>query len=255
MTLTAGNEARLLMACLGDHLAELPYFTIVQDRTSVDCVIAQQLASQFGLVWRAQTAQIAGDTEQERWRLTVGHSLTGSNMRLHPTVDAVGNCAMIGGLGGEIGRAFLWRNHANNSRTPSPAELAKRLKLPFTKRIESNFERWLAGLPAGTDPIMTYELAYIELRMSCWAFAQSYTNPNSVQIAPLVSRSNFVHMLSLSQGIRRSQSLASQIVKRRNPDLLSLPINRFGDLRDYSMWINKIRRYLASRVSGRRSAT
>lgn len=248
MTLTAGNESRLLAACLGEDLTRPVYVTVVADPASMDCVVSQKLATRFGLDWRQLPVVEATPEQVERWHLTVGHTLTGANVRQHPTIDQLGRHILIGGLGGEIGRAFLWRNDFSNSQPPTSAELAKRLKLPRSPRVDTVLQRWLDELPAGLDPIAIYELAYIELRMSCWAYAQSYTNPDMIQIAPLISRACFTHMLRLTPEVRRSQSFARLIVMRRQPALLEIPINRFGDMRDWWSGLAKIRRFVRTRL-------
>ena len=106
------------------------------------------------------------------------------------------------------------------------------LRINSEIEFERNMERWLATIPPGIDPIAVYELAYIELKMSCCWLAQSYVNPTMPMIAPLISRSIFTHMLHLGHDMRRRQAMPAEVIRRMWPELLEVPINRYGDWRD-----------------------
>lgn len=252
-SLTAGNESRMLLAALGERAGEVRFFTVSAPSTRMDTEVSRRLSGHFGLLWSELPARLATPEQVARWRLTVGDCLTGANLAQHPTMDALGGATFVGGLGGEIGRAFLWRNWRDNTARPDPAMIALRLKLPQTSAVLHNFAAWMATVPAELDPIEIWELAYIELRMACWAFAQSYSNPELVPIAPLISRANFSRMLSLSQAVRRSQAMPTMIVARQRPVLLEIPINRYGDWRDARDKVHKAMKYVNTRIMPRRA--
>ena len=231
-TLTAGNESRMLLACLGDRAPEAHLFTVRDRSTAMDTEVSAILAQRFGLSWTPLDVVAATPDQRRRWRMSVSECLTGANLVQHPTMDALGSMTFIGGLGGEIGRAALWRNERGNDLSPTPRGLAERMHFPLSPQIERNMERWLATIPPGIDPIAVYELAYIELKMSCCWLAQSYVNPAMPMIAPLISRSIFTHMLHLGHDMRRRQAMPAEVIRRMWPELLEVPINRYGDWRD-----------------------
>ena len=72
----------------------------------------------------------------------------------------------------------------------------------------------------------------MELRMSCWGFADLYALPKQLEIHPLISRRIYSAMLSLPAHMRRNNGMTLLCIKREWPEVLTLPINRYGDLRD-----------------------
>ena len=54
--------------------------------------------------------QLGFPDEAELWRLRTGHCLGGTNVWMHPSVRPLDGRCFVGGLGGEIGRGFLWLN-------------------------------------------------------------------------------------------------------------------------------------------------
>jgi hypothetical protein len=82
------------------------------------------------------------------------------------------------------------------------------------------------------DALVKLDLAYMELRMSCWGFADSYALPKQLEIHPLISRRIYCAMLSLPADMRKNNGMTLACIEREWPALLTLPINKYGDLRD-----------------------
>lgn len=230
MALTAGNETRLLLGCCRSFAKEIDFMTVKAPGADLDVARAVELARLFGLKHRLLPYVRADAQAARNWQMRVGHCVTGSNMTMHPTVEPLNGRIFIGGLGGEIGRGFLWLNSEQGIAIDAPG-IVSRLKLPQHPRLLEEVEQWLRPLKH-YNSLLLLDLAYMELRMSCWAFAQSYAAPLQIEVNPLVSRKIFASMLSLSPSVRRNNGVILQGIRLTWPELLSLPINRYGDWRD-----------------------
>jgi hypothetical protein len=230
MALTAGNETRLMLGCSRPFLDEVRFMTVNAPGAKLDVTRAGELARRFGLAHRLLDYVEADADKSAAWQMRVGHCVTGSNMKMHPSVEPLNGGIFIGGLGGEIGRGFLWLNSQEGVDIDA-AGIVSRLKLPQHPRLVHAVAGWLDPL-RHHNSLLLLDLAYMELRMSCWAFAQSYAMPEQVEINPLVSRRIYQAMLSLPPEMRRNNGMIIRCIEATWPELLALPINRYGDWRD-----------------------
>lgn len=94
-------------------------------------------------------------------------------------------------------------------------------------------EQWFASIEE-FNPLLQLDLAYLELRMSAWAFAQCYAQDAIVpHIHPMIGRESFELMLGLSPEAKRDNSFILEGVRELWPELLDIPINEYGDYRDF----------------------
>jgi hypothetical protein len=121
--------------------------------------------------------------------------------------------------------------------------------LPPHPRGVAAVERWLKNLRnyVGELPtLLILDLAYLEIRMGCWGFALSYTNSDPTDIHPLIGRDNFAAMLSLPPEWRRMQNgtnlMIQSVIRQGWPELLDLPIGRYGDFRDRVGFVRRVHR-------------
>lgn len=230
MSLTAGNETRLLLACCANLLDKLAFFTVDAPGSALDTHTARILARRFALNHRVLDYVKATPEQQALWLYRAGHQVAGMNLKMHPSVWPLADAVCVGGLGGEVGRGFLWPGTRNPGKITS-TWLIDRLKLPRHPELIDRIEQWLTDLPV-TDPLQVLDMAYIELRMGSWAFAQEHSNPMETVVHPLISRRMFELMLSLPPDVRRHNGLIIEVIRRKWPALLDVPINRYGDCRD-----------------------
>lgn len=230
VALTAGNETRALLANYKGILSDLTFVTLDSPGYKLDLVRAQELSLKFGLRHQLLKYRRASKTQIKSWQYRSSHGITGNNMTGHPSIAPLAGNYFVGGLGGEVGRGFLWLNSDNETELDAQG-IIDRLKLPRHPLIVKEVQEWLAALPAYST-LFTLDLAYIELRMSCWAFAQSYASPEVVKIYPLISRDSYEAMLSLPAAIRRNNGMIKMCIEQAWPDTLVFPINRYGDYRD-----------------------
>lgn len=260
LALTAGSETRLLLAACRDIAADLEFVTIDAADIKLDVTRAADLAARFGLRHTRLPAIEATDAQLREWVAQTGHCASGAASRLFPSLTPlVGRVScLVGGLGGEIGRGFFWRRTDRADTSITTATLIARMGLAPDEALERATEAWLRAL-LPCDAFLTLDLAYIELRMGPWAYASAYTSPDLIHVHPLVSRRSFAAMLALPPDFRSSNRLITDGIYLLWPDLLSVPINSYGDYRDILEKIKKVIRnprivinFLRKRFGGER---
>ncbi len=239
--LTGGGDSRMLMAALKNFIDQVEFYTVNPPgiaQSSFDKIRAGELASRFGLRHKHLPYIEATDDEKQEWDRRVGHCVITANRSQYPSVHPLKSDICVGGLGGEVGRTFLWPNL--DALPPINATgIVDALKLPRVPQLIERVDRWLENLPV-ESPTHVLDLAYIELRMSSWSNVQSYANPNSVIIHPLGSYRAIEAMLSLPPEYRKNDGMVIEFIRRYWPEILMLPINRYGDFRDFTKPLTKI---------------
>lgn len=230
VALTAGNDSRLILACSRHLLSSLSFVTVAAPTADVDVVCAARLARQFGLRHNILPYCEATPQEAELWRLRAGHCVGGNNVKMHPSVRPLEGQYFIGGLGGEVGRGFLWLN-ADRDTVIDAKGLLARLKLPQNAEVIAAVTAWLAPI-SHFDALFLLDLAYLELRMSSWGFCDSYVKPKQREIHPMISRANYVDMLSLPPEMRRKNEIYFSAIETLWKEISEIPINKYGNYRD-----------------------
>lgn len=238
VALTAGNETRMILAASKSFTEKLNFVTVNADThaASIDVVHASELARRFGLKHELIPLVKADDAAADEWRSRNGYCFGGPHIYNHPTIAALKSRKyFVGGLGGEIGRAFFWRPDETRTSKLDAGNITARLGMPISKSVTEAVSVWL-DQTQGFDSLTTLDLAYMELRMGCWGFAVSYGDYTPIDIHPLISRKNFENMMSLPPDWRVMQNLTNpmilETVRLGWPELLEVPLNKFGDHRD-----------------------
>lgn len=247
MSLTAGHDSRLVMALARDVIDNIETFTIIGDsdyRARLDCLRARELAERFSLRHSCLPAVNATPAQAEDWHARSGHCVGGSLMRIHPTFSNLSGLSFyLGGMGGEIGRGSFWRR-ADTATTVIDAErLSGRFGMPRHDEVVRAVDAWLSGVPAWADSFLLLDLADIELKLGPWAFAQPPGTSPTRHLDPLISRVNFTAMLSSPPEWRSTNRMILRIMELAWPELLELPINRYGDWRDSIMMLERALRH------------
>jgi len=233
VALTGGNETRFLLAAYKPIIKDLTFVTVEAPATVRDVVIASNLAEKFGLKHFLLPVQEATEAERAAWHYATGHCVSGPNMVTHPTIRPLARDYdfFLGGLGGEIGRAFFWRPTDTPETQIGSAELLPRFGMPPAAEVADATEQWLEGV-AGYDAYTKLDLAYLELRMSAWSAAQTYAQAFVNHLHPLITREIYALMLDLPPDAKRGNLLIKTAIRQSWPELGGIPINRFGDYRD-----------------------
>ncbi|HXU22245.1 MAG TPA: hypothetical protein VN788_16830 [Verrucomicrobiae bacterium] len=230
MALTGGNESRLLLSLARSNAQSIPFICWYDKQGARDAEISENLAAKFGLNLTFLGFPSVTEDEATEWLARIGYCATENRYRYKVSARLSGFDCMIGGLGGEIGRGFFWRRGDEN-RSLTPRDIYKRLALPPHPRAASAVDSWFQTLPT-CEPLLQLDLAYLEVRMSCWAAVQAYGGIGPRQVYPLVSREVYSQMLALPPSWRRNNRWVTEIIGRHWPDLLAVPINNLGPLRE-----------------------
>lgn len=230
VALTSGYDTRLLLACTESLAGDVEYVTIAIPRGALDLKRARELSERFGLRHRVLRYAEANAEQREAWQRKVSHCITGINFKMHPTMAPLEDCFFVSGVGGEFGRGYLWLD-ANDQTRIGANGLIERLKLPLEPRLCAAVEEWLRPLKH-FDSLTILDLTSMELLVSSWAFVQAYALPNNVEINPLISRRIFEAVLSVPAELRRDSRMPVSVAATAWPDVLDLPINRYGNWRD-----------------------
>jgi hypothetical protein len=227
MPLTAGNETRALLALAKGRENRLTFFTGNFPGAVIDLGTARRLAGKFGLKHVVTSVRPRTGAGIQDWRLRTGHCIGGAIGHFQMQRDAIAGAEVeFSGAAGEVGRGFLWAaSDVAGDRLTSGVLLA-RLKLPQIDRFVAATDKWLDSVKQ-FDAFTVMDLAYIELKMACWAGPQATgTETTATQVWPLSSRRCFSAMMSAPPQVRLEQSLFIRIVQREWPELLQIPINK-----------------------------
>lgn len=230
LALTAGTDSRFVLSALRPVADTLDFVTVAALRGKLDVASARALSRRFGLRHRVLSYRHATPSQAEAWEIRAGHCVAGANKTMHPSVEPLRGQYFLGGLGGEVGRGFLWLGAGQDSPVDA-RNIVARLKLPPEPEVVAAIARWLEPI-AHFDTLLKLDLAYLELRMGSWAFADAYANPVENELHPMISRANYCAMLSIPPELRRDGAVFRDAITRAWPELLALPINRYGNWRD-----------------------
>lgn len=136
---------------------------------------------------------------------------------------------LLMGWGGEVGRSFYWYKDDKSDTTSSlitPNEILNRMSMPETPYLLDRASKWLESLPIKNN-FLTLDLLYLEQRLACWAGPSLYGHVyNRFRLYPFTHRRIIEIMLSLPPDYKRTETLATDIIKSQWSELLDFPFNK-----------------------------
>jgi hypothetical protein len=234
MSLTAGRDTRMLLACTRALANQIEYFTIAipNRQAALDVDVARRIARRVRLNHTVLDTVPASDADLNDWQRLVDGTIAGHtwrNVRLLRTLDSSRPY-----LPGEVGAsaiAMYWAESDTDRTQLNAADLCARLGFaPIPALLEAS-EAWLALLPdIGT--FQRLDVLYGEMRTGCWAAAANVGHAeSSPRIYPLAHRESIAAMLGLPADYKRRKAFAPDLVRTRWPELAELPFNRPSGLR------------------------
>ncbi|MDZ4138884.1 MAG: hypothetical protein U1D66_08415, partial [Erythrobacter sp.] len=238
--LTGGNETRAILAALRKQSADVTFVTVAFEASTIDVHLSKRIAKTHGLNHRILPQKKADERQQELWLIGAGHAMAGSNKHFHPSMEPLAGHVLVGGLGGEVGRGFLWPSTLSADEQISDAYILARLKQPLSPENLAAAMHWRTQLPENLDAFQVLDLAYLELRMGTWACAQPRMPMVPRAIHPLISYNQFSRMWSIPPAIRQGDQMIRVLIQRNWSELLDIPVNKYGDFRDHLFLFNRI---------------
>ena len=264
MSITAGYDSRMLVACAQPFADRITFFTFARDfhfleKDTTTSRILKGLRSTFGSIpvrisdldgatgyHLARTHQLeyelvysesATPGEVGAWLQAVGHCVSGSRMTARNFKKLKPGHLFLSGKFGELGRGKSWRNTDREGTPLSPRIIMERLHpgLPLPERTLHEVHRWMDALPSWMGTFEILDMAYLELRMGCWGGPRMWAEDGLFegQFWPLCHRRIVDIMVSLPVEYKRAQQLAYDIVDLTWPELARWPYNQPSGLRKH----------------------
>ena len=184
ISLTAGRDTRMLLACARPFLEEVEFVTVTGgDVYSRDTVVAHHIASQEGLTHFDLPRIKATPEAREAYLRRGGQVVADTNADTFPSVHPIAKSHyMAGGGGGEIARGFAWAGGEGAPKGKPSAEMVlTRFSLTTPPAAVEAMAAWIDALPVDrVNEVM--DLAYIEQRMGHWSGAQFPSDPGLVRM-------------------------------------------------------------------------
>ena len=256
-TLTAGFDSRLLVASCRERLATCEFFTI-ETEAKIDVEMSQVIAGRFGLSHQIVPLRMADADQMAIWDRVVGDCMIEAPRMTHPTLgDLTDADAIYTGMYGEVGRCRLYRQDLEviNQAKIDARFIIDRLTLPAHPELIENIGVWLQGLTGQPNSVIL-DLAFHELKFGVWAMGQRpMTNSIKLNLLPIAQRKVLDAFIGVEPAEKGTEALFTAIIDNLWPDLLQVPVNKFGDFRDYLViWEkisnpNRVRRFLRDRLA------
>jgi hypothetical protein len=228
MSVTAGRDSRLLLACAGDVLDRAEFFTIrvPHPLAGVDCQVASKIVRRLRLPHRFLPYLPATEAQRAAWRGITGECVGGMAAELAPTFEQMrGDRAYLPGTAGELSRGLHWRRGDTASTALAPADLLVRRDIPAHPEILRRAGHWLEGLPV-EDTLTAWGLLYVEQQLGCWSAPMRYghTRP-ACMLSPFSHRRILELLMSLPDAYRREGRFERDLIGLQWPELLRFPFN------------------------------
>jgi hypothetical protein len=264
MSLTAGRDTRMLLACAREHLDRIRFFTLPSPdwKAELDVDIARRIARRFGLDHVCLESAPATEEDLARWVYRTGCSV--GEVRGWRSVRSFNRLGSerpwLSGLGGEVARSIYRRREDAASSPLGSRALLERFSLPAHPELLARGQAWLAELPV-RNSFTILDLAYLEQRLGCWASPLSHAFPEgcAFQLNPFYHRRIFEAMLSLPADYRLEHRLADDLVRSQWKQLLRFSFNEPMGLRSYpgraQRLVGRVRHKAKALLGGRLGST
>jgi len=228
LTLTAGRDSRMMLACAGPWRDEIRAYTCyVGDLMSWrDVTVATRIAQATGITHRVLAAR-SGRRELVDWVVRTGAEAGETRGWRHGRAfaDQSPGRATITGVAAWI--STIGKRRLNFLKQPiTPERVLTRCKAPPRKEYLDRAADWLANL-SSIDDVAISDLLLIEQRQGCWAGVIEYgeLGESSARLSPMTSGTIIHAVLRLPMEYRIGRRLHLDVIERNWPELLEFPFN------------------------------
>ncbi|WP_432548086.1 asparagine synthetase B family protein [Kineococcus sp. SYSU DK004] len=241
LPLTAGRDSRLVAAAARPVLDRTTFVTFgYEDDRRTDVSFAREVARRHHLDLRVLPLPPVPEADARRYLERVGYDAHEGKAR---DFDLAARAlpldrAWVTGFAGEVGGAPYWRG-TDVPAAPRPDELLRLVRLPPDERHEDALARWLKEVPH-RDVHDLLDLAYLEMRVGCWAGPQLYgAAPFTLSAIAVNSRAAFTAMLQLPLEHRRRRELPPAATRLLWPELARPPYGRAPGVRGWPVALRR----------------
>jgi hypothetical protein len=249
MSLTAGGDTRVMLACARDQLDNISFYTnkIPGETGDLDSKVASQIAQRFNLEHKVLQAKQVTKQQEEDWLYRTGYCAAGGVLTYSATDYQLNpQCPVLIGKPGQVGEAAYYRKFGATPNTKLSGEAIARflsmpeMHMPEMQEIISKANAWLLEL-LDYNVLTVFDLLHLEQRHGCWGAPQRYGNNwNVFQLYPLSHRRIFEFALSLPNSYRTKAKLRSDLISLQWPELLEIPINNYTGLKRFKKTTRKM---------------
>jgi len=231
MSLTAGMDTRVLIACARDLIADIDFVTYVHsDRVAhLDVAVARQIARRMGLRHRVIRRQSVSDRDVARFLYRTG-GVGATVPRTQEIINAVSRVdkamSHIAGTAGEMNRLPSLVSFDDESERLTISRLLELRNQPAYPEVVERGARWLDELPVD-NPYTVFDLRVLEMRYGGWNGFHSYAHVGTARFFsyPFVDRRVIEALVSLPVAYRRQLGVVKDIILSRWPELLEIPFD------------------------------
>ncbi len=256
MSLTAGRDARVLLACARACIDRITLFTVAIPSSGGrrDARVAPKIARRFNLDHRSVPYLEPSEQEFAFLMHRNGWCVDGFHARMNATHSQLATDGpILLGPAGELGRSFHWRKGDTETTPVSPRDLVKHQERLLHKvdlpELENRACKWLDGVPT-KNTLTIWGLLFNEQLNGCWFGPLLYgLVSNPFYIFPFCHRRVLDLMLSLPTRYRLEMNLEQDIIESEWPELLEFPFNWPMGWRKYTFFVTRRARSLWKRLS------
>jgi len=236
MSLTAGRDTRMMLACAREHVDRIAFYTVrlPNEPAKLDCQVAPKIARRLGLRHVIIDLEDVSEADGAEWLYRTGGCAGGLHPQMFRTMERLDPARpILLGTGGELGRAFHWREGDTESSAVTAEDLLTKLDIPRTPAVLEQAARWRAGVPTASA-ITIWGLLNIEQQLGCWAAPLYYGyRRGGFCLLPFAHRGIFERILGLPVEYRRGGGVEKDLIGGAWPELLAWPFNWPLGIRGY----------------------
>ncbi len=226
LSLTGGNDTRMLLAAARPYLGKVKCFTLQGPRPvdQEDLRIALSMVHRLDLDHEVLEPVPLELRDFERYLHETSFCVTPRPfIKARPIEDHAGPRPVILGLGGVVTRAAYWEPRYATGVRPSAVDVLKHLQFPPIPPLPELAGRCLEEL-APFSPAVALDLLYVEQRQGGWAGPSSAGIATPGGIMPLLcNREIYSLCMQLPPAYRREHRGVQDLIRSLWPELLEIP--------------------------------
>ena len=231
MSLTAGMDTRLMLACARDLIADIDFVTheIPDHAGRIDVAVARHIARTMKLRHRVIRRRPATDRDVERLLYRTG-GMAAADPRCQPAVNTMSEMdatmPYIAGTGAEMTRMPAFLDLDDESERLTMSKVLEMRGYPAWPETVERGERWFGGLPV-ENPYTTFDVRALEMRAGGWGGFLTYGYPDAAKFFfyPFADRRLLEALMRLPISYRRDCRVINDVITSQWPELLEIPFN------------------------------